>query len=422
MKIKNVQAFPIAFPLETPVQDATGVWDSWNTVIVKITAEDGTFGYGEIGPLHGGGIPIFTAMVDYKLKDLIIGEDAFDRERLYEKMLGRGTGSYALGQKGAIVSAVAGIDIALWDLVGKILETPVYQLLGGRAHDKIPAYASGFFGKDGRPLTPRECSDEAKGYADQGFKGVKMKVGFGRKQDLLNLEAVRKALGPDLGIMVDANQSYSYHDVLRIAHELAAFDLTFLEEPLPINDLDAMAALVAAVEVPIATGENYYTRFEFRDVLVKRAANIIQPDIIHAGGITETKKIADMASAWNVPFSPHIHATVGVAASIHLMTSTPNTLAAEYITTGGSYQLRQALYGQAFRAQDGWISAPQEPGLGIHIDEAIFEKFYPKNMRRESPTQPAREVTSGRWQELVKSKSPQKKANIGEFRDSADRL
>ena len=381
MKITDVQAFPVSFPLETPAQDATGVWHSWDTVIVKITTEDGTFGYGEIGPIHGGGIPIFKAMVDCKLRDLLIGEDAFDRERLYEKMVGRGTSSYALGQKGAIVTAVAGIDIALWDLVGKILEAPVYQLLGGCVHERIPAYASGFFGKSGRPLTPQECADEAKSYADQGFKGVKMKVGFGRKQDLLTLEAGRTALGPDLGIMVDANQGFSYHDVLKIAGELAAFDLTFLEEPLPINDLDAMAALVAAVDIPIAAGENYYTRFEFRDVLVKRAVNIVQPDIIHAGGITETKKIADMASAWNIPLAPHIHATVGVAASIHLLTSTPNTLAAEYITSGGSYRLRQALYGQAFMAEDGWIKATAQPGLGLDMNEEMFEKYYPKSMK-----------------------------------------
>lgn len=378
MKITNVQAFPIEFPLDTPAQDATGVWDSWNTVIVKITVEDGTFGYGEIGPIHGGGIPIFKAMVDHKLGAMIMGENCFDRERLYEKLLGRGTSSYALGQKGAIVSAVAGIDIALWDLAGKILGAPVYQLLGGQAHEKIPAYASGFFGKSGRPLTPAECADEAKSYADQGFKGVKMKVGFGHKQDLLNLEAVRKALGPDLGIMVDANQSYSYHDVMKIAHDLAAFDLTFLEEPLPINDIEAMAALAAAVEVPIAAGENYYTRFEFRDILVKRAVNIVQPDIIHAGGITETKKIADMASAWNVPLAPHIHATVGLAASIQLLTATPHTLAAEYITSGGSYKLRQALCGQSFMAEDGWVKAPQEPGLGIAVDETVFETYRPK--------------------------------------------
>ena len=380
MKITNIQAFPIEFPLDEPALDATGIWPTWNTVIVKITAEDGTFGYGEIGPIHGGGIPIFKAMVDHKLKAMIMGESVFDRARLFEKMLGKGTSSYALGQKGAIVTAIAGIDIALYDLVGKILKTPVYNLLGGRVFDKIPAYASGFFGKSGRPLTPKECGDEAKSYADQGFKGIKMKVGFGEKQDLLNLEAVRKALGPELGIMVDANQSFSYHSVMKISRELAAFDLTFIEEPLPINDLDSMAALTTSIEVPVAAGENYYTRYEFREVMLKRAVNIIQPDVIHAGGLTETARVVAMAESMNIPLAPHIHATVGVSAAIHLMTAATNTLAAEYITTGGSYKLRLEMCGDTFLAEDGWIRANDEPGLGIHINEEVFEKYYPRNM------------------------------------------
>ena len=380
MKITNIQAFPIEFPLDEPALDATGIWPTWNTVIVKITAEDGTFGYGEIGPIHGGGIPIFKAMVDHKLKAMIMGESVFDRARLFEKMLGKGTSSYALGQKGAIVTAIAGIDIALYDLVGKILKTPVYNLLGGRVFDKIPAYASGFFGKSGRPLTPEECGDEAKSYADQGFKGIKMKVGFGEKQDLLNLEAVRKALGPMLGIMVDANQSFSYHSVMKISRELAAFDLTFIEEPLPINDLDSMAALTTSIEVPVAAGENYYTRYEFREVMVKRAVNIIQPDVIHAGGLTETARVVAMAESMNIPLAPHIHATVGVSAAIHLLTAATNTLAAEYITTGGSYKLRKEMCGDTFLAEDGWIRANDEPGLGIHINEEVFEKYYPRNM------------------------------------------
>ncbi|MCK5462004.1 MAG: mandelate racemase/muconate lactonizing enzyme family protein [Bacteroidales bacterium] len=380
MKITNIQAFPIEFPLDEPALDATGIWPTWNTVIVKITAEDGTFGYGEIGPIHGGGIPIFKAMVDHKLKAMIMGESVFDRARLFEKMLGKGTSSYALGQKGAIVTAIAGIDIALYDLVGKILKTPVYNLLGGRVFDKIPAYASGFFGKSGRPLTPEECGDEAKSYADQGFKGIKMKVGFGEKQDLLNLEAVRKALGPELGIMVDANQSFSYHSVMKISRELAAFDLTFIEEPLPINDLDSMAALTTSIEVPVAAGENYYTRYEFREVMLKRAVNIIQPDVIHAGGLTETARVVAMAESMNIPLAPHIHATVGVSAAIHLMTAATNTLAAEYITTGGSYKLRLEMCGDTFLAEDGWIRANDEPGLGIHINEEVFEKYYPRNM------------------------------------------
>ena len=380
MKITDVQAFPVSFPLEVPAQDATGIWYKWNTVIVKVTADNGEYGYGEIGPIHGGGIPIFKAIVDNKLKKLLIDDDPFDRERLYEKMLGKGTSSYALGQKGAIVSAVAGIDIALWDLVGKTLKTPVYHLLGGRYHDKIPAYASGFFGKDGRPLTPEESAKEAKSYANQGFKGVKMKVGFGEKQDLMNLEAVRSALGPELKIMVDANQGFSFHDVMKISRKLAAFDIAFLEEPIQINDLDAMASLVSNIDIPIAAGENYYTRYEFREVFAKRAVNIVQPDVIHAGGITECKKIIAMASAYNIPVAPHIHSTIGFAASIHLLTSTPNTLAAEYITSGGSYRLRRELYGDAFIAEDGCVRATDEPGLGINVNEEVLKKYYPKDL------------------------------------------
>lgn len=378
MKITSVQAYPLSYPLEVPYRDATGVWDDWSTVLVKITVEDGTFGWGEIGPLHGGGIPVFTAIVEHKLAPLLVGEEVFDRERLYEKMLGSGTSAYAFGRSGAIVTAVAGIDIALWDIAGKLLETPVYNLLGGVVQEELPVYASGFFGKDGRNLTADECREEAKSYADRGFKGVKMKVGFGRKEDLANLEAVRDALGPDRGIMVDANQGFSFHEVVGLARELSAFDLTFLEEPLPINDLDAMAELTRAIDIPVAAGENNYTRYEFREMLVKRAVNIIQPDIIHAGGLSETKKIVDMASCWNIPVAPHIHATVGVAASIQLLTATPNVLAVEYITSGGSYQLRRELFGDVYMAEEGIIRAPDLPGLGISVREEALEKYASK--------------------------------------------
>ncbi|MCX7786402.1 MAG: mandelate racemase/muconate lactonizing enzyme family protein, partial [Spirochaetes bacterium] len=335
MNIVNVETFPLSFPLEVPSRDATGVWDSWDTVIVRITASDGTVGYGEIGPVHGGGVLAFKALVDYRIAPRILGEDPMDRERLFHKMLGQGTGAYAFGEKGAIVSAIAGIEIALWDLTGKILKTPVYQLLGGRVLSRIPAYASGFFGKEGRPLRPKECAEEAKRYAEQGFKGIKMKIGYGRKQDLQNLEAVRSTLGPDFGIMVDANQGFTVAQVLKLSNELAAFDLTFLEEPISIHDVEGMSHLSATVPIPLAAGENYYTHREFKDLVVQRAVSVVQPDVIHVGGIGEAKKVAVLAQTFGMALSPHIHATIGVAASIQLLASCPHTLAAEYITSGG---------------------------------------------------------------------------------------
>lgn len=376
MKIVNVETIPLSFPLEVPARDATGVWNSWDTVIVKITASGGTVGYGEIGPVHGGGVRVFKTLVDERLKPLLLGKDPTEREKLFETMRGKGTAAYAFGEKGAVISAIAGIDIALWDLTGKILKTPVYNLLGGRVFDRIPAYASGFFGKGGRPLTPGECSEEAKRYADQGFKGVKMKIGYGRKQDLQNLEAVRKALGPELGIMVDANQGFTVPQVMSLARDLEAFDLTFMEEPVSIHDIEGMAHLSATFPIPIAAGENYYTRYEFRELFTKRAVAVVQPDIIHAGGITETKKIGSMAQAFGVALSPHIHATVGVAASIHLLASSPHTLAAEYITSGGSYDLRRVLYGDAYLVdKDGYIHVSDEPGLGIRLNEKALEQY-----------------------------------------------
>jgi len=380
MKITKVETFPIEFPLEYPSQDATGIWYNWSTVIVKITCENGTVGYGEIGPIHGGGIPIFTSIVEYRLKNLLIGEDCFNREGLFEKLLGRGTSAYALGAKGAAVSAVAGIDIALNDLCGKLLNTPVYNLLGGKVHDKIPAYASGFFGIKGRALTPEECGIEAKSYADQGFKGIKMKIGFGLEKDMQNLTAVRKALGPDLGIMVDANQCFDFPEIAKHLDKYADFNITFIEEPLRINDLVGMSNL-SARGLGIAAGENYYTKYEFREVLEKRAVNYIQPDVIHAGGITETKKIASMAASYDIPLCPHIHASVGVSAAIQLLASCPNTFAAEYITSGGSYQLRKELCGETYMVKDGYLVVPDNPGLGIEVNEEIFEKYYPKWMK-----------------------------------------
>ncbi|MFQ3620918.1 MAG: mandelate racemase/muconate lactonizing enzyme family protein [Spirochaetales bacterium] len=376
MTISQIKAIPISYPLEVPARDATGIWESWDTVIVKVTASDGTVGYGEIGPAHGGGVQVFQSIVEHRLKNLILGEDPFNREGLFEKMLGHGTAAYAFGQKGALVSAIAGVDTALWDLVGKVLKTPVYQLLGGGVYRRIPAYASGFFGKGGKPLSPKECAEEAKFYADQGFKGVKMKIGFGRKRDLENLEAVRKALGPDLGIMVDANQGFAYSEVMKIARDLEPFDLTFLEEPIPIFDLEGMATLRQHLSIPLAAGENYYTRYEFQELLNHRAVDVVQPDIIHAGGITETKKIAALALSQGIKLSPHIHATIGVAASIHLLASCTNTFAAEYITSGGSYDLRRALYGDCYLVdKDGYIPVPEEPGLGIRLNEKALEQY-----------------------------------------------
>lgn len=375
MRIATVEAIPLEYPLETPSQDATGVWATWNTVLVRIRTDDGFEGWGEIGPVHGGGTLVYKSLVEHRLAPRLIGADPLRREHLWHEMLGTGTSAYAFGRSGAIVSAIAGVDIALWDIAGKAFNVPVYQMLGGKVHDRIPAYASGFFGKQGRALTPDECAEEAERYAREGFRGVKMKVGFGISVDRENLRAVRQVLGPDRGIMVDANQAFSLTQARRFVEECADLGLTFFEEPLPMHDLNGLAALSATSPVPIAAGENLYTRFEFREVFERRAVHIVQPDVIHVGGISEMWKIAALAGTWGMPFCPHIHATIGVAASIQVMAAVPNIIAAEYITTGGSYELRLALCGESYTAKDGWIAVPDEPGLGITVNPEAIERY-----------------------------------------------
>lgn len=375
MKITAVETFPLSFPLKEPASDATGIWHTWNTLLIKITAENGMFGIGEVGPLHGGGLRVYQALVESKLKELLIGEDVFQREYLFNKLIGIGTSSYAFGQQGAIVSAVGGIDIALWDLVGKILNTPVYNLLGGLYQKKIPAYASGFFGKNGSVLNQQQCVEEATFYKDLGFKGVKMKIGFNREFDLQNIEAVRKTLGKDFLIMVDANQGLTLHEAKMISRRLEEYDIYFVEEPLSIFDIEGMAELSKNVNFAIAAGENYYSAADFRTLFEKRAIQIAQPDIIHAGGLTGMHKIACLAKIYNVPLAPHIHATVGVAASIQLLAAASNTLMAEYIMTGGSYELRKELFGDSYQVKDGYIEVSDLPGLGVELNEKAIQKY-----------------------------------------------
>jgi len=378
MKIKSVETFPMRYPLREPMSDATGVWHSWDTLIIKVTVESGEYGVGEIGPLHGGGLEVYRSIVETKLRPLLIGEDVFNRGFLFNKMLGVGTSSYAFGRQGAIMSAVGGIDIALWDLVAKILGTPVYNLLGGLFHKRIPAYASGFFGRNGKPLTAEECLEEARYYKDLGFKGIKMKIGFDRGSDLKNVEVVREALGDDILIMIDSNQGFSLHEAKLLVKRLEEYNIYFWEEPLSIFDIDGMIELSRYANFAIAAGENYYTAVDFKNLLEVQAIQIAQPDIIHSGGITGIKKISGLCEVYDIPLAPHIHATVGFAASVQLLAACSNTLMAEYIMTGGSYELRRELFGDVYIADGGYIEVPELPGLGLELNEEVLQKYLVK--------------------------------------------
>jgi D-galactarolactone cycloisomerase len=287
----------------------------------------------------------------------------------------------ALSNSGVSPRAISGVDIALWDLMGKVLEMPVYQLLGGKVRDKIPAYASGLFCKD-RPNVTQALVDEAKGYVDLGFPAVKMKIGFGEVYDVVNVTAVRQAIGDDVLFAVDANCGYDVGTAIDVGRKIAHNDLFWYEEPLPTDDVDGYLEVKRAMPMRIAGAEALAGRWAFRELIQQRALDIVQPDISIAGGFTECRNIAAMASANYVRVLPHMWGGhIRLAATVHWQATIPdapdvlNPIPSlfEYDMTENG--LRTELAVNPIQAVDGELPVPDAPGLGIEIDREVLERY-----------------------------------------------
>ena len=286
------------------------------------------------------------------------------------------------GQKGLVIEGLSGIDIALWDIKGKHFNAPIHQLMGGPLRTTTRAYATGLYRrKSGDPLT--YLPEEAAGYVAEGFHAVKLKVGFGVAEDAAVVRAVREAIGPGIGLMVDANHAYDAVAAIQLGRLIERYDIGWFEEPVPPEDLAGYRAVKAALAIPIAGGECEFTRLGFRDVLTTGAMDIIQPDTCAAGGLSECKKIADMSVAFGVRYNPHVWGTgIGIAASLQLMavlpTHTPTSLAPsepvfEFDQT--EHPIRQAILQTPIVHRAGVITIPTGPGLGIEIDRAALTRF-----------------------------------------------
>lgn len=373
MRIVDIKTFMLSCPLQKPTLDATAQWDSWNGVLVEVFTDEGLVGIGDIGPLHGRESPIFKTIIETKLKRLLVGENPLDVYRLWDKMLGKGTEAFALGSSGAIVSAISAVDVALWDIAAKIMKTPIYNMLGGLYRRTIPVYASGCFAS--AAAKPEELVEESYGYVKEGFRAMKMKIGFDAKKDLANIKIVREAIGPDIQLMVDANQGYDLPTAIRMARDMQKYDITWFEEPISIFDIHGMTKLARTTNIPIALGENTYTRYGFKDLVSKRIADIVQPDCKNAGGLTELHRIANIAEIWGVPCAPHIHSPIGFLASLHLLASAPNGLIAEYIAGGASCAIMNELFEDPVNVRNGIAEIPNKPGLGVKIDESVVKRY-----------------------------------------------
>ena len=374
MKIAAIETFDLACPLEQPFGWSQGWLDQRSTTLVKVTTDDGLVGWGEGAA---------ASLIDGLLTPLLIGQDPMDRAGLWERMFhALYNGNNAVGLAGSALSA---LDIALWDLAGKATGLPVCALLGGKVRDKVAVYATGLYYTEGE--FPDRLLDEARGYVVAGFKGMKTKVGgLSITEDVARVRALRDAIGPDIHLMVDANEAYNATTAIRIGQKLADLDLVWFEEPVNAQDLDAYLEVKAALPMAIAGGENLRTRYEFKPYLTRRAYDIVQPDIMHCGGITEMQRICAMANACGIQVNPHVWGSpVMIAATLHLAATLPPCPPAhnaqpymqepvmEFDRTPNA--IRQELCAVPFDQEDSFVRVPTGPGLGIEVDEEVVERL-----------------------------------------------
>jgi D-galactarolactone cycloisomerase len=335
-----------------------------DTVIVRIETDGGLVGWGEAkAPVA----PQVTAkIVELLLAPIVMGADPRETLVLWERMY---AGMRVRGHRaGFYLEAIAGVDIALWDLAGQAAGAPISTLLGGKMRESIRVYASGI------PSLPLEApdeaiaalADEARSLAQAGYTGVKMAIGRGVRGDLRTIGAIRDAMGDGFSIYADAAGVYSRADAMRLGRALEELGVGFFEMPIPPEDVEGYAELAQALTIPIAL-DSIMSRHETVELIRNRAIDIVQPDVCRAGGVTECRRIAELADCFGLAFQPHVSigSQVHVAASAHLAVAMPNSIVCEYWI--GENPLGAAVVERPVELRDGYLFAPAEPGLGLQI-------------------------------------------------------
>ncbi|GAA0652393.1 mandelate racemase/muconate lactonizing enzyme family protein [Salarchaeum japonicum] len=363
----------------------------WN--LVKIETDAGVTGIGE--SYRGGGVP---EIIEYT-KRFLIGENPLDVERLtryiFQEMSGHG------GTTGKVVTAASGIEVALWDAAGKLLDLPVYQLLGSKYRDEIRMYCDCHAGEayaveDGATAyaeadaySPEAYAAEARRVVDMGFSALKFDLDLPRDNDpdpyngrLSNtairekreiVEAVRDEIGDEVDLAFDCHWDYSVESAKRLAYELEEFDLMWLEDLVPPENMDAQTEVTKATRTPVATGENRFRVFELTDLIYDHGVDVLTPDPTTVGGLAETLRVADRAEENYMPVSPHnVCSPVGTMACVHLAAAMPNFDVLEFHALEVDWW--DDLHTGSDLIEDGYIEVPEEPGLGIELDESVVEE------------------------------------------------
>ena len=350
--------------------------------VVKITTSDGQYGWGEgYGPAN-----VLEAGINL-LKPIVIGKNPLENEVIWSDMY-RKTLDFA--RRGILVASMSAIDVALWDLKGKILGLPVSVLLGGAQRSQVRPYATGLYFSDYNNPS-KDFDKEVRQYIRKGFKAIKMKVGLGIKEDYKNVKRMREVIGEDIELMIDSNHAYTLREAVTLAKKLEPFDISWFEEPLSPEYYSQYNELRSKTTIPIAGGECEYLRFGFHQLLRNKSVDILQPDICASGGLTEAKKIAALASTYGIEIIPHTWGTaIGIHVALHFIANlesipgrmmSPDFLMEFDQTENG---LRERLTYPKIEMVDGMIDIPKRPGLGIDIDEAVLREYAIPKDRIES--------------------------------------
>ena len=360
-----------------------------NLCFVKIETDEGIYGWGECYTQSDRDVQI-TAHVD-QLRRYLIGRDPTNIKHFTQMAFD----DFA-GRRGAMdyYCAISGLEHAMWDIAGKAYGAPVHKLIGGACRDKIRVYANGWSG--GNP-TPDSLAERASEVIEAGFTALKFDPIPGRWRTYVskdvedaaveNVRAVREAVGPDVDILVEMHRRLAPMHAVRIAHEIERYRPFWYEEPILAENIPALASVRQKINIPVVTGEELYTKFEFREVFEKQAADILNPDVCNVGGILELKEIAAMAEPYFVVISPHNFnsTTVGLAATIQVSAAIPNFLITEYFVN--LEELGRDIAKNPFEVKDGYIQIPDAPGLGIDLDEERLAAYPYKPFPPRSPAQ-----------------------------------
>ncbi len=376
MKVTKVTCHLLQSKVDRPFTSARGwLYATRSSCVVEVETDAGVTGWGECyGP-----IAVNKALIETQYAPRVVGRDPFDVEVVWEDLYNR---IKDYGAQGFSITALSGIDIALWDIMGRATGLPVHKLIGGAHRKEVQAYATGLYFIDMDRLV-EEAVEEALEYKEQGFRAIKMKIGLGDpKLDFRRVRAVRDAIGPDIALAVDANHCFTVPQAIRLGRMLEELDLLWFEEPISPEDHDGYAQVAQALDLAVAGGENDFTRWGFRDVIAKKAMDIVQPDVCAAGGISEMRKIATLASAFGVECVPHAWGSaIGLAATVQFLAALPDQPPAfrpippmlEFEQTPNP--LRDELAREPIVQRRGVVAVPDGPGLGIEVDREVLARF-----------------------------------------------